>query len=112
MKLDAYTVTILRRPPNAPSMSDDQLEALQERHLAYRAHLRELGHILVNGPIRNPLDESIRGMSIFRTSVDEARRLSEMDPSVIAGRLVVDVFTWLVPAGHLGDDPAARIEES
>ena len=34
----------------------------------------------------------------------------EGDPSVRAGRLVVDVFTWLMPAGTLGDRPAAQID--
>ena len=33
--------------------------------------------------------------------LDEARRLSDLDPSVQAGRLTYDVFEWWVAAGTL-----------
>jgi hypothetical protein len=36
----------------------------------------------------------------------------ESDASVRAGRLAVDVFTWYVPAGTLGDRPAAQISDA
>ncbi len=110
MKLDAYTVVFLRRPADAPEMSDEELDALQKRHLAYLGRLREEGHIVVNGPFEDQPDDSLRGLSIFRTSVEEARRLSSEDPSVKAGRLAVEVFTWWMPAGALGADPAKTIE--
>ncbi len=34
----------------------------------------------------------------------------EDDASVRAGRLSFEVFTWLVPAGTLGDRPAGTVE--
>jgi hypothetical protein len=34
---DVYTVVVLRRPAAVPEMSDEELDALQARHLAYRA---------------------------------------------------------------------------
>ena len=37
---DVYTVVVLRRPTDAPEMSDEELDAFQARHLAYRAELR------------------------------------------------------------------------
>ena len=110
MKLDAYTVVFLRRPVNGPQMSDEELDALQQRHLDYLARLREEGHIVVNGPFEGQPDEGLRGLSIFRTSVEEARRLSSEDPSVKAGRLAVEVFTWWIPAGALGSRPAKTID--
>src|SRR4029077_4663821 len=36
---DVYTLVLLRRPADAPVMSDEELDALQARHLAYRAEL-------------------------------------------------------------------------
>ena len=36
---DVYTLVLLRRPADAPQMSDEELDALQARHLAYRAEL-------------------------------------------------------------------------
>lgn len=98
---DVYTVVVLRRPPRAPELSDDELGALQARHLAYRADLARQGKVVVNGPFDERSDPSYRGMSIFACDATEAARLSEGDPSVAAGRLVYDVMDWWVGAGSL-----------
>ena len=111
MKLDAYTLVFLRRPPDAPTMSDEELDELQQRHLAFNAGLRESGQIVTNGPLIGLPDVSLRGISIYRTSVEETRRLAQQDPSVQAGRLVVEVCTWLMPTGILGDRPASTIDQ-
>ena len=110
MRLDAYTVVFLRRPPGAPQLSDDELAALQREHLAFNGRMREAGHAVVTGPVSGQPDESLRGISVFRTSVEETRNLMDGDPSVRAGRLVFDVFTWLMPAGTFGDRPAAQVD--
>jgi uncharacterized protein len=112
VKLDAYTVVFLRRPAGAPQMPEAELDALQQRHLAFWAGLREAGHVLVNGPFTGQPDESLRGISVFRTPLEETRRLAEKDPSVVAGRLVLEIFTWLMPHGALGDRPAATIDDA
>lgn len=112
MKLDSYTVVFLTRPSDAPELSDQELDALQERHLAFLARMQAEGHTLASGPVTGQPDESLRGISIYRTSVEEARRLAGQDPSVQAGRLVLDVFNWLMPAGTLGDRPASTIGDS
>jgi uncharacterized protein YciI len=98
---DVYTVVVLRRPADAPEMSDGELEALQARHLAYRAELRRQGVVVVNGPFDEQSDPSFRGMSIFACDSSEAARLSDGDPSVVAGRLAYDVMEWWVGAGSL-----------
>jgi uncharacterized protein YciI len=82
-------------------MSDEDLDALQARHLEYRAQLRRQGVIVVNGPFDQQSDITLRGMSLFACDLDEARRLSDADPSVQAGRLSYDVFEWWVAAGTL-----------
>ena len=99
---DVFTVVVLRRPADPPTMSDDELDALQSRHLAYRADLARQGKLVVNGPFGAQSDESYRGMSVFACDLDEAARLSDRDPSVIAGRLTYDVMEWWVRAGALG----------
>jgi hypothetical protein len=43
----------------------------------------------------------LRGLSIFACGLDEARRLTEGDRSVQAGRLTYDVFEWWLAAGSL-----------
>src|SRR4029078_9706813 len=94
-------MVLLRRPPDAPHMSDEALDELQARHLAYRAQLRRDGVLIVNGPLDEQSDIDMRGLSVFACDLDEARRLSDADPSVQAGRLTYDVFEWWVAAGTL-----------
>jgi len=96
---DVYTLVLLRRPADAPDMQEAELDALQSRHLAYRAKLRNDGVLVANGPLGEQSDESLRGISIFACDLGEARRLSDLDPSVQAGRLTFDVFEWWVAAG-------------
>jgi len=110
MKLDAYSVVFLRRPASPPRMTEEELDALQLEHVAFNSTMREAGHAVVTGPVSGQPDVSLRGINVFRTSVEETRRLMEDDPSVRAGRLEVDVFTWLMPEGLLGDRPAAQID--
>ena len=98
---DVYTVVVLRRPADAPDLPDEELDALQARHLAYRAGLARQGVIAANGPFDEQSDRSYRGMSIFNCDPAEAARLSDGDPSVIAGRLAYDVMEWWVRAGAL-----------
>ena len=98
---DVYTVVVLRRPVDAPERSDADLDALQARHLAYRAELVRQGVLVVNGPFAEQSDESYRGMSVFACDPAEAARLSDADPSVADGRLAYDVMEWWVRAGSL-----------
>ena len=98
---DVYAVVLLRRPANAPPFTDAELEDLQARHLAYRAELRRQGMLVVNGPLGEQSDVSLRGLSIFACGLEEAARLNDGDPSVAAGRLSYDLMEWWVAAGTL-----------
>jgi uncharacterized protein YciI len=98
---DVYTLVLLRRPTSAPDMPSDELDALQARHLAYRAQLRRDGVLVANGPLGEQSDLALRGLSIYACSLQEAARLSDGDPSVQAGRLAYDLMEWWVAAGTL-----------
>ena len=84
-----------------PAFTDEDLTALQAAHLAYRAELQRQGVLVVNGPLFEQSDVSLRGVSIFACDLAEAARLSDEDPSVKAGRLTYDLMEWWVPAGKL-----------
>jgi uncharacterized protein len=102
MNLEAYELVVLRRPTDATPYDDATLERIQREHLAYHAELRAAGQVVTNGPLTDQPDESLRGLTFYRTgSLDEARRLAEADPAVKAGRLAVDVMTWYCPAGTM-----------
>ena len=101
MELDGYNFVLLRRGPRALEFSDEELERLQAAHLAHLDAMKEQGHLLVAGPFSDQPDETLRGFCLYRTSVDETRRLAESDPSVQAGRMAVDVMGWWTARGAL-----------
>lgn len=105
---DVYTVVVLRRPAYAPELPDEERDALQSRHLAYRAELVRRGVLVANGPFDEQSDPAYRGMSIFACDAPEAALLSDGDPSVVAGRLAYDVMEWWVRAGALAFPLAGR----
>lgn len=105
---DVYTLVLLRRPADAPVLLDDELDALQARHLAYRAELQRQGLLVVNGPLAEQSDVGMRGLSIFACDLLEAARLSDGDPSVQAGRLSYELMEWWVAAGSLAFPGASR----
>jgi uncharacterized protein YciI len=112
MELDSYTFVLLKRGSRAPEFSDDELERLQAQHLAHLRAMTEQGHLLIAGPFSEQPDESLRGFCLYRTDLEETRRLAESDPSVQAGRMAVDVMTWWTKRGSLrleapGDAPAS-----
>ena len=102
MELESFELVMLRRPADATPYDDETLERIQAEHLAYHAALRASGQIVTNGPVIGQPDPALRGLSFYRVgSVEEARRLAEQDPSVQAGRLVVDVMEWWCPVGTM-----------
>jgi uncharacterized protein YciI len=101
MEFDTYTFVLIRSGPRAHEFSDEELEELQRGHLAFLDSMREEGHLVLAGPFQGQEDETKRGFSIYRTSVEETRRLTERDPSVRAGRIAVEAMTWLTQRGAL-----------
>jgi hypothetical protein len=56
----------------------------------------------VGGPFDGQPDKSLRGISIYQTgSLERTRALASSDPSVIAGRLEIDVMYFYCPKGSL-----------
>lgn len=102
MELDAYTFVLLRRGPRAADYTDEELEEIQAGHLAFLDEMRDQGHLLLSGPFRDQEDETKRGFCVYRTGVEQTRALTEQDPAIKAGRLNVEVMTWLTRKGALG----------
>jgi uncharacterized protein YciI len=98
---DEHTVVLLVRPPDAPELSEVEADALQDAHLAFRAGLRDQGFLVAGGPLVDQDDERLRGFSVMSVDPATARELCSADPAVRAGRLAVQVMTWMVPAGNV-----------
>ena len=77
-----------------------QTEELQKAHLANINRLAEMKKLVVAGPFGD--NGELRGIFVFKVgSLEEAKSLAATDPSVQAGRLAVNMYTWSVPEGIL-----------
>jgi uncharacterized protein YciI len=101
VELDAYTFVLLRRGPRAADYTDEELEEIQAGHLAFLDQMHEQGNLLLSGPFRDQDDETKRGFCVYRTGLDETRRLTEGDPAIKAGRMTAELMTWLTRKGAL-----------
>jgi uncharacterized protein len=100
--LHAFQLVLLRRPSVAPCYDDAEAEQIQRDHLAFYKAMREAGHVVTNGPVRDQPDDDLRGIAIFATeSIERARELANGDPAVRAGRLEVQAMTWLCRPGTM-----------
>ena len=95
MELQSFTFVLLRRGPRADEYTDAELEEIQAGHLGFLDRMHQQGHMILSGPFTDQEDETKRGFSLYRTSLDETKRLLEDDPALRAGRMAAEVMTWL-----------------
>jgi uncharacterized protein YciI len=92
-ELDGFELVLLKRPTSSPPLSDEEAEHLQARHNAHLVKQTRLGNMRVAGPINEQQDKPLRGLSLYKAGfLDRARELASGDPSIVAGRLELDVM--------------------
>lgn len=100
-----YVIAFLKAGPNRLQDSVAKRK-LQLAHLKNIQRLAAEGKLIVAGPFLD--DQPIKGIFIFNvTTVEEARELTETDPAIKAGSLVMELHQWYgsaalmtVPATH------------
>ena len=104
MELHTYYICLLSKGPAWTPDVSPELERLQAHHMEHVRQKMDAGIAIAAGPVDDGSD--IRGFSIYRTAtLAEARALAEDDPGVRAGRFIVELHPWMVPAGYLPAPP-------
>ena len=98
--MERYTLVLLKRPANGGAKVADP-EALQRQHIGHLQAMARAGKLVVAGPFDDQTDPRLRGLCVYRTSLEEARRLASDDPAVKAGRLEVEALSWWVEKGAM-----------
>jgi uncharacterized protein YciI len=101
MRFDSFTVILLELRGDAPVLSKEATQALQDAHMSYLADLHDTGALLACGPLLGAADRSFYGLNLFASDVETAVRLSDNDPAVLAGRFRVVAQPWAVPGGAM-----------
>ncbi|HLX93605.1 MAG TPA: YciI family protein [Puia sp.] len=90
--MKTYVMVFLKTGPN--KLTDTVASAaLQNAHLKNIMRLAAEGKLIIAGPFLD--DQEIKGIFIFDVStIDEAKKLSETDPAVKAGTLIMELHPW------------------
>lgn len=95
-----YVMAFLKRGPNRDRDSAESA-ALQRAHLLNIERMAEEGTLIVAGPFLD--NEDLRGIYIFDvSSIEEARQLTNSDPAIQAGSLVMEMKEWYGSAALMG----------
>jgi uncharacterized protein YciI len=87
-----YVMAFLKKGPNRSQDSTTRAN-LQNAHLKNIQRLANEGKLVVAGPFLD--DQDIRGIYVFNVeTVEEAQLLTETDPAIKAGSLIMDLHPW------------------
>lgn len=95
-----YVLAFLKRGPNQDLDSVQKLE-LQAAHMANITRMAEEGKLVLAGPFFG--NDDLRGIYIFDVeNLQEAEDLTNSDPAVQAGSLVMELKEWYGSAALVG----------
>ncbi len=87
-----YVMAFLKAGPNRDQDSTRAAE-LQQAHMANISRMAEEGDLVLAGPFMD--GGEIRGIYVFDVrTIEEARKLTETDPAIQAGRLEMELHPW------------------
>ena len=104
-----FAMALLSRGPKWTAESTPEAGKIQTAHLNHIRETARAGKLVLAGPFLD--DAQIRGVFVFRTSLDEAKALTKGDPAVKAGQLAMEIHPWWGPV-DLGAQYAAMCEKA
>ncbi len=87
-----YVMAFLKKGPNR-TKDKEKAAKLQAAHMENIGRLAKEGKLALAGPFLD--NGELRGIYIFNVeSVEEAKKLTETDPAIKAGSLVMELHPW------------------
>ena len=111
-ELVSYQMVLLRHTAAGRGFDEETIDRIFREHLAYTLSLLAGGDQLAAGPVADSPDEveDICGLGFYqKESLDEVRRLIELDPGVQQGLYCFDVMTWRTAPGTVTPPSAAWV---
>jgi len=106
-----YVIAFLKIGPNKDLDSAEAFN-LQIAHMENIGKMADAGQLVLAGPFMG--DGEIRGIYIFNvTTVEEAKELTETDPAIKAGSLIMNLLPWYGSAALMGiNDEHKRVAKT
>ena len=100
-----YTMALIVRGPTWRPMEDSATAGLRARSVAGVERMETTGEVALAGPFED--DGDLRAIVVYATAdTAVARRWSDADPAVAAGRLRAELHPWLTAHGILAHGPS------
>jgi uncharacterized protein len=107
-EFDVFELVLLKRPADAPPITDEEAERLQHLHIGHLTAMEAAGHLAVAGPFDEQDDVRLRGLALYHVgSLERARELAESDPAVRAGRFEVEAMRFYCHKNHVTLPPTS-----
>jgi uncharacterized protein YciI len=95
-----YVIAFLKKGPNR-GLDSTTAYNLQMAHMENIGKMSDAGQLVLAGPFLG--DGEIRGIYIFNVkTVEEAKALTETDPAIQAGSLIMELLPWHGSAALMG----------
>lgn len=90
--MKTYVMALLKEGPNRTQDSSETAR-IMDAHLKNISHMANEGKLIVAGPFLD--DSDLKGIYIFDVpTIEEARKLTETDPAIKSGRLIMELHPW------------------
>jgi uncharacterized protein YciI len=105
---DLYQLVLLRPSPDRKPLPKEEGAKIQSAHMAHIKFMADSGALVAAGPFGDT-PTTISGVFIFKAPKEEVLRLANADPTVTAGRNLVEMYAWRGPKG-IGEEYARLIK--